>query len=45
MRLTESRGDVTEDRALVEDLEESKNLKEEISQNLQDVKVRPTKVH
>lgn len=40
VRLTESSGDVTEDRALVEGLEESKKLSKEIAQQLADMKVR-----
>lgn len=40
MRLTESSGDVTEDRALIEGLEESKKLSKGITQKLADMKVR-----
>lgn len=39
MRLTESSGDVTEDRALVEGLEESKKLSKGITQKLAEMKV------
>ena len=40
LRLTESSGDVTEDRALVEGLEESKKLSKGITQKLAEMKVR-----
>lgn len=40
MRLTESSGDVTEDRALVEGLEESKKLSKEITHKLAEMKVQ-----
>ncbi|CAN0273125.1 unnamed protein product, partial [Hapterophycus canaliculatus] len=40
LRLTESSGDVTEDRALVEGLEESKELSRGITQKLAEMKVR-----
>lgn len=39
LRLTESSGDVTEDRALVEGLEESKKLSKGITQKLAEMKV------
>ena len=39
VRLTESFGDVTEDRALVEGLEESKKLSKGITQKLAEMKV------
>lgn len=40
LRLTESSGDVTEDRALVEGLEESKKLSKGITHKLAEMKVR-----
>lgn len=39
VRLAESFGDVTEDRALVEGLEESKKLSKEVAQQLDEMKV------
>lgn len=43
MRLAESSGDVTEDRALVEGLEESKKLSKGITQQLAEMKVNSEK--
>merc|ERR1719487_578747 len=44
MRLAEAQGDITEDRALIEELELSKKLSDEIANKLEDSRITSEKI-